>query len=101
MGQYVSNGGFVFHGHGTTPLSGDLEFFVHWGDEGIDNISVITSAQRDALISAAAQSQAAFDTAAGSVVSWYGFTGLQPSPGVTAAEKRDKIRATCRYGVGL
>ena len=94
MGQDVSNGGLVLHGHGTTPLSGDLEFFAHWGDEGIDLSSVITPAQRDGLISAAAVSQSAFDSAAGSIVSWYGFTGLTPA-------KRDKIRACCRFGVGL
>lgn len=102
MGQDVANGGFVLHGHATSPLTGDIEFFAHWGDEGVDNLSAITAAQRDDLKDDAGVSQAAFDSTAGSAVSWYGFTGLTGTPGgQTAAEKRTDLRAACRKGVSL
>ena len=91
MGQVWANGGRTSHARGTSPITHAFEIFAHWGDENINEKDEVTDAQADDLYDDANVSQAAFDTTADSIVSWYGFTGL-------SSDDRDTMRATIRDG---
>ena len=90
MGQNVANSTCRPHAHGTTPVTGDWEFGFHWGNESIEELTEISASEVTDLKEEATVSQAAFDTAAAGVVSWYGFTSL-------TVAKRAKAREACRY----
>ena len=94
MGVDVANAGIRGHGKGTSPTTGDIELWVHWGDKSLEDATVVSAAERDDLIADAVKSQAAFDSTAGALASWYLFSGL------TSTEK-DAARAACRRGCSL
>ena len=91
MGESLANATLGSHAHGNDPVDGDLEFTCHWGDESIDEVTIVTPAQAQDLIDDANTSQGAFDTRAASVTTWYpsAFSGL------SAADKT-KAKQTCR-----
>jgi hypothetical protein len=94
MGVDVANAGIRGHGKGTSPTTGDIELWCHWEDESIDEATTVTAEERDDLIADAVTSQSAFDSTAGSLASWYSFSGL-------TSAKRDAARAACRRGCSL
>ncbi len=91
MGEHVINAELSGHAHGNNPVDGDLEFKCHWGDESIDELTVVTPSEAQDLIDDANTSQAAFNTTAGNVTTWYpsAFSGLSSS-------EETKAKATCR-----
>ena len=89
MGDQSANANFRTPGKGTDPITGDYEFYFHWGDESLEELTVISKADASDLMDDSEVSQAQFDTTAASVVTWYGFTSLN------AAEKT-QAREACR-----
>lgn len=94
MGQDVSNANLKSHAHGTDPLTGDYELSHHWGNKSLDDTTVVTRADAEDLVADAVTSQAAFDTTAGALASWYAFSGL-------SSADRDTARATCRKACSM
>jgi hypothetical protein len=87
MGVDVANGGGMGHGHGTSPATGDLEIWCHWGNKSIDEATAISAADFSQLMEDSEIDQATFDSTAGALASWYAFSGL------SAAEKAEARRA--------
>lgn len=95
MGESNSNAGL--RTHAKSPTTGALEFYHHYGNENLDDATVVTSAEADDLRDDAGVDQATFDTTAEGIVGtpgWYDFSTLSTADKTTA-------RATCRYGCSL
>jgi uncharacterized membrane protein len=93
MGQLDPNVGLKAMAH--TISSTDVErweFRAHWGDKSVNSMTVITKAEAEDLIAASKVSQAAFDTTAGALATWYAFSGL-------SSANRDRIRQRLREAV--
>ena len=91
MGQTVSNVGIKSDGP-------DLLFYHHFGDEGLDDATAITTAQAESLIRDAWVGQAAFDQTAGAIASWYAFPTLTAQQRTAA---RTKARQGCARWAGV
>ncbi len=89
MGQDKANAEFKVHGIGTDPPTYEWMVSSHWGDENVDESSTVTDAEATDLHDDAVTSQAAFNTTATTILSWYGFTTL-------SAANRTIMQATMR-----
>jgi len=83
---HVANGGLRSHATGT-PITADLEFYLHWEDENLNEMTVVTNAQALQLQEDALDSQSAFDTTAGSIASWYALSSLSSAKKAAARER--------------